>query len=189
MFAAKHERATYRGRDPRWWPLLLLLLAVVLLPTACLLWMMSRAIDNERSAVRQVLADACRGHLTRLQKSWDEHWRAKAAELDHLSAGKPAQQRFADVVYTHLADSAVCCDNHGRPVYPTSSSPPAEQPADPPGWARANELEFTPAKTPAEQERRFLEAAKAYAALAKDADANLAARALCASPLPGQGGP
>ncbi len=49
----KHERATYGGRDPRWWPLLLLLLAVVLLPTACLLWMMSRAIDNERSAVRK----------------------------------------------------------------------------------------------------------------------------------------
>jgi signal transduction histidine kinase len=157
---------------------LLLLLAVVLLPTACLLWMMSRAIDNERSAVRQVLADACRGHLIRLEKSWDEHWQAKATELDRVAVGKPAQQRFADVVYMRLADSAVYYDNQGRPVYPAASLPPAEQPADLPGWARASELEFTPAKTPAEQERRFLGAAKAYAALAKDADVNLAARAL-----------
>jgi len=172
---------TSMGRDARLWPMFFLLLIVVLLPTACLLWMMSRAIDNERSAVRQVLADACRGDLTRLQKNWDEHWRAKAAELDRLSVGKPAQQRFADLVYMGVADSAVCCDNQGRPIYPAASLPPAEQPADPPGWAQASELEFTSAKTPAEQERRFLNAAKAYAALAADAaDANLAARALLA---------
>ena len=179
--AARHQRSAYRGhRDLRWWPLLLLLLAVVLLPTACLLWLMSKAIDNERAAVRQVLAEACRGHLIRLQKSWDDHWRAKAAELDRVAAGKPPPQRFADLVYMRVADSAVCRDNQGRPVYPAASVPPAEQPADPPGWARASELEFMPAKTPAEQERRFLEAANAYAALVKDADANLVARALLA---------
>jgi signal transduction histidine kinase len=179
---AKHKTAAFRGhRDLRWWPLLLLLLAVVLLPTACLLWLMSSAIDNERLAVRQVLADVCRGHLARLQKSWDEHWRAKAAELDRIAAGKPPQVRFAGVVLMHLADSAICRDTSGRAAYPTATSPLADRPAESPEWARASELEFAPTKKAGGQEQRLLDAAKAYAAIAKDAgDANLAARALLA---------
>ena len=46
------------GRDPRLWPMLSLLLIVVLVPTACLLWFMNRAIDNERLAMRSDLEDA-----------------------------------------------------------------------------------------------------------------------------------
>ena len=65
MFGMARRESPRRGsRDPQWWPLFLLLLAVVLLPTACLLWMMTRAIDNERLAVQQMLAEACRGHLS-----------------------------------------------------------------------------------------------------------------------------
>ncbi len=178
MFAAKHERATYRGRDPRWWPLLLLLLAVVLLPTACLLWMMSKAIDNERLAVRQVLADACREQLCRLQKDLDGHWRAKAAKLDRLATELQPQLCFATVVSGHLADSAICCNKFGQPSYPTVASSAVEPPEESPAWARASELEFTPAKTPADQPARFRLAAQAFAALAANAsDINLAARA------------
>jgi signal transduction histidine kinase len=180
----KHKSATYRGhRDLRWWPLLLLLLTMVLLPTACLLWMMSRAIDNERLAVRQAVADVCRGHLIRLQKAWDEHWRSKQVELCRVAAGKLPQERFAGVVFKHLADSAVCRDGSGRLVYPTATLPSADAdcPADSPEWARARELEFSPAKDHGEQTQTLLDAAKAYLALAKDTgDANLAARALLA---------
>ena len=177
MFGIKHERATDGGRDPRWWPLLLLLLAVVLLPTACLLWMMSRAIDNERSAVRQVLADACRGQLVHLQQGWDEHWRTKAARLDQLAEGRSAERSFMYICRCfHAADGTVICDERHQPVYPTASSPLVEQPADPAAWTHANGLELAASK----QESKLLATAEAYATLAKDADANLAARATVA---------
>ena len=59
--------------------------------------------------MRQVLAEACRGHLVRLQKGWDEHWRAKAAELDRLADGKPPPAAFLhDCRLQHVADSAIC---------------------------------------------------------------------------------
>jgi hypothetical protein len=51
------------GGEARLWPVLLLLLAVVLVPTACLLWLMTVAIRNERLAVRQRLGEAYRGQL------------------------------------------------------------------------------------------------------------------------------
>ena len=46
-------------------------------------------------------------------------------------------------------------------------SPPVERPVDSPAWTRASELEFTPGRLPPSK-RRLLEAAKAYAALAKE---------------------
>lgn len=39
------------------WPVFTLLAVAVILPTVCLLWFMSRAVENERLAVRQKLMD------------------------------------------------------------------------------------------------------------------------------------
>ncbi len=79
---------TGMGRDLRLWPMLSSLLIVVLLPTACLLWLMSRAIDNERLAVRQILAEACRGQLLRIHDDWDQQWQTLADQLVELKAEK-----------------------------------------------------------------------------------------------------
>jgi signal transduction histidine kinase len=161
------------GRDIRMWPMLCLLLIVVLLPTACLLWMMTRAIDNERAAVRQVLAEACRGQLVRLQRHCDEQWRTRAEQLQGATAGKPPQEAFAAIVRGGLADSAIVCDQRRRPLYPAPPGPPAERPAEDAGWAQAEQLEHV-ARNPTA-------AAAAYAALAKGtADADVAARAILA---------
>ena len=96
----KHHRTAYGGRDPHWWPLLLLLLTVVLLPTACLLWLMTKAIDNERLAVRQILAETCRGQLVRLRSQWDEHWQTRAQARPgggwKSSAGRLRRHRGAE---------------------------------------------------------------------------------------------
>ena len=170
----KHHRTAYGGRDPRWWPLLLLLLTVVLLPTACLLWLMTKAIDNERLAVRQILAETCRGQLVRLRSQWDEHWQTRAQELDQAAAGKAAPAAFAAIVGQKLATSAVCYDDRDHATYPTPPvPPPADEPLDHAAWASAGELEHAAQKP--------LEAAKAYAAIARTASsANVAARALMA---------
>ena len=132
---AKHRKAAYGGRDPRWWPLLLLLLTVVLLPTACLLWLMTKAIDNERLAVRQILAETCRGQLVRLRSRWDEHWQSRSKQLQGEAAGKSSPGAFAAIVRQQLADGAVCRDGQGHPAYP-AHPPPADVPIDEAAWAR-----------------------------------------------------
>ena len=45
------------GHDAKSWPVLLLLLVVVLVPTVGVRWFMSQAMRNERLAVRQKLSD------------------------------------------------------------------------------------------------------------------------------------
>ncbi len=161
------------GRDPRLWPMLSSLLIVVLVPTAGLLWFMSRAIENERLAVRQILAEACRGQLVRLRGHWDEHWQARTAQLDAVAAENSPQGAFAAILRQRLADSAVCCDDRGRPTYPVPPSPPTEETIDEAAWVSAGELEHVAQKP--------REAAQAYAAIAKGAsNANVVARALLA---------
>ena len=177
MFGMKHERATYGGRDRAWWPLLLLLLAVVLLPTACLLWMMSRAMTTSASAVREVLADACRGHLIHLQKSgtntgWPR-W--------HNSIGWPKEDRHSGVS---------CTPSSARPpltaslsvtngISPFTQPHPRHQSNSRPtrrhGLGRMNW-----SLRPRDKRRNSLVAAEAYAARRRMPDVNLAARAIVA---------
>ena len=57
------------GHDMRLWPMLSLLSIVVLVPTACLLWFMDRAIENERLAMRKTLEDAYLRELYRYSNS------------------------------------------------------------------------------------------------------------------------
>jgi hypothetical protein len=159
------------SRDIRLWPVLCLLLIVVLLPTACLLWMMTKAIDNERLAVRQILADACRGQLVRLQSHWDEHWQAQAKLFDDAAAGKSPQEAFAAIVRDGLANSAIVCGDRHHPAYPSLPSSTSRQRVAPDAaWTQAEQLEHV-AQQPAE-------AAQAYAVISKDtADADIAAQA------------
>lgn len=173
----RHAFGTGTGRDLRGWPVLLLLLTVVVVPTACLLWFMTEAIDNERLAVRQVLAEAYRGQLVRLRALLESRWQTTAEQLDRAADGRPARAAFAACVRQGLADSAVYLDADGRPVYPVPPPLPADEPtessSDTTPWAEASRLEHV-AQKPAE-------AAQAYGAIAQEAaDTNTAARALVA---------
>ncbi len=103
------------GREVRAWPMLALLLVVVLVAIGCVLWFMREAMQNERLAVRQKLAEAYRGHLTLAQKMAEERWSAWRQQLD---ASPPDEAHFADCVRTGLADSVICFDSDGRIVYP-----------------------------------------------------------------------
>ncbi|MCE5301781.1 MAG: HAMP domain-containing histidine kinase [Planctomycetaceae bacterium] len=170
--AVAWKRRRRGGRDPRWWPLLLLLATVVLLPTACMLWMMIHAIDNERMAVRQALAELGRGQLLRLQAQWHRHWTSLAKRLtEEAAAHEKPSAAFAAIVRAELADSVVVVDGR-RPAYPTlpSAAGSATHSAD---WSRAENLEYVA--------RKPQEAADAYASLAQNAkQADVAARATLA---------
>jgi hypothetical protein len=147
------------------WPVLLLL-AAVLLPTACVLWLMNQAIGNQRLLVRQKLNDAYSSQLSLVRDRLDADWSAKAAALNVTPADATA---FLRIVTARLADSAIILDSSGHPLYPAQLRVPSMDPtATDPAWIRARGLEETdPAAAPA-----------AYSAIAEaTADPATAARA------------
>ncbi len=153
------------------WPVLLVLLAAVLVPTACVLWFMNAAMRNEQLAVRQKLADIYQADAGEIQKSLEQYFSAKLTALEEL-ADSPAPQLFADCVQTGLADSVIIFDKAGKPAYPTTTSrvaPQAVELSD--QWQQAQEFEFSLA----EYDKAGLE----YAKIAQKAtDVSLKARAL-----------
>jgi len=69
------------ARNQMRWVVLLLIIAVML-PTVCLLWLMSQAVKNERLAVRQKLVDVYRQRLEKLSTGIDELWSARIALIE-----------------------------------------------------------------------------------------------------------
>ena len=151
------------------WPLLLLA-AAVLLPTACVLWLMNDAILNQRLAVRQRLGDAYQTQLSLLRQRLDEVWSLKAKSLDMFPGDATG---FARIAKSGQADSAIFLNSAGVPVYPAPLRPLAvDSTAAQPEWGRARQLEGTD----------IAAAASAYIALGTAAkEPNTAARAFQAA--------
>jgi hypothetical protein len=63
------------------WPVLLVMLASALIPTACILWFMNAAMNNERLAIREKLALAYNVRLVEAQSQIDAFWDRRAADL------------------------------------------------------------------------------------------------------------
>ena len=61
-----------QGRDL--WILFLLLVLVVVVPTACVLWFMNKAMDSERLVVRQKLTEIYSGQLRSLLEKMASRW-------------------------------------------------------------------------------------------------------------------
>ena len=147
------------GRAHGSW-LTLLLLLVVLVPSASLLWFMNQAVQNERLAVRQKLVDAYRGHLSLARERLEAHWKQMADELETQADSLPAPALFAKVVRAGLADAVVCFDSAGNIVYPSTALPPKLEPLPRlRDWPEAQRLESAD----------LAAAASAYARLAEQA--------------------
>ncbi len=160
------------GHDLRLWPVLLLLLAVVVAPTACLLWFMSRAIENERLAVRQTLEQAYRRDLVGVQTQLQNYWQQQSVALEEMASADPPASGFARVVRSELADAVILYDDRGEVTYPNV---PSRQPGLdrdlPAEWDQAVRLEYA--------EHDPLSAAVAYEQIAQSVeDPEVAARAL-----------
>jgi signal transduction histidine kinase len=100
------------------WPIVLLVSVAVLSPTACVLWFMNQAVQSERLAVRQRLAEAYRGRLGDAQQELLKYWKAKAAQLTPVKQAATPGELFARLVTTGVADSVVIYVENNRPVYP-----------------------------------------------------------------------
>ena len=151
------------------WPVLLCLL-VVLIPTACVLWFLNEAVQNERLAVRQKLLVAYRSQLPLLRDRLEAYWQQQAAALEAKAAASSGPAAFAACVATGIADSVVCYDASGRLAYPPVAMP-VDVPANDDAWTEASALEHA-RNDPAV-------AAAAYGQIAASAvNDSLAARAL-----------
>lgn len=157
------------GHDSALWPVLLLLL-IVLVPSAGVVWMMRAAMENERLAVRQRLADAYRVQLDVARQRINEQWQDLLNQLDEIAQRDPPQQAFFECVRGAAVDSVIILDASGIVAYP-AAAPIGTADTEPSGaWKNAEYLEFGK-KDPAA-------AAEAYQAIATEAtDTSIAARA------------
>src|ERR1035441_8858420 len=149
------------------WLVPLFLLIGVLVPTACVLWFMNVAVNNQRDASRHTLSEAYRGQLALLRDRVDAYWALRASGPGRETREGSAPAVFERVVKLGLADSAVVM---GRAPYPSATSvitaDPAAGRAD---WMAAPALESW---------RDATVAAASWAAIAKtERDPNLTARA------------
>jgi len=159
------------GRDWSSWPVLMMLLTV-LVPSLGVVWMMRAAMDSERLAVRQRLADAYRVQLEAANQSVVEQWRKQLAALEASADELPAAEAFRQCVALGTCDGAVVLDAEGGIAYPNvaTTSAPNLSAADDLAWRSAQRKEFA--------EGDLVGAAEAYGRIAEDAsDDSLAARA------------
>ena len=143
---------------------LLALLVGVLAPTACVLWFMNVAIENQRGADRQKLTEAYRGQLTLLRDRADAYWQNRAGALERETREGTAPEIFARLVEKGGADSAVVLNADASLGYPTVAMSTAaglpDLASDPrrAEWMAAQALESV---------GNFTAAAEAYAGIAK----------------------
>ncbi len=161
-----------RGRGP--WPVVVLLVLIVAVPTAWVLWFMNEALENQRLAVRQKLAEVHHGAHTNHRQQQPSAWESRILALSRRGENHGGSEIFKDIVESGLADGAVVVGQGGTPLYPaTSGTRLDEVEAQPRTWQAARDLEF--------RKEDPLAAAAAYAGIAREADdADLAGQALLA---------
>jgi signal transduction histidine kinase len=131
------------GCGQRTWLVLIIVVTGVMAPTAGVLWFMSQAMQNERLAVRQRLADAYQPQLQLAAARVNDFWKNKLSALSRADGRTNGASAFADLVKNGAADSVLLYDQQGNLIYPDLSHGLTLGPA-PMGseWLRARQLEF-----------------------------------------------
>jgi two-component system, OmpR family, phosphate regulon sensor histidine kinase PhoR len=165
---------TRSARTEGLWPVLTLLFVVVLVPTISVLWFMTKAVENERLAVRQTLSEVLRLRLADTRKSVDDHWDETLAAISAFAEEADSPIAFESVVSAGLADSVILYDADGQITYPNTPEFQAtalEESTE--SWLAAERAEYA--------NRDPATAAELYSFIAQDStDVNFAARALVA---------
>jgi len=135
----------------------LLLAIAVILPTVCLLWFMTQAVENVRMAARQILIDEYGGRVADLAGAVDEVWAKRTMGIE-TRGDSNAVEAFASLVLDEpTAEGVLVYDGSGELAYPILDSTSIE-PGPPEELTAAWELEFA--------EGNFAEAANVYMNLA-----------------------
>jgi signal transduction histidine kinase len=154
------------------WPVLVMLVLAVVVPTVCVLWFLGQAMQNEEAAVRLRLTEAYQSQLQSVALNLQQHWRLQEDALARQGQGLGPSERFAALVQRDLCDGAVILGADGKPAYPQTDLPSSTRPAGarPAAWAEATRAEF--------ELEDPLRAAQLFEGMARrTADAHLAAQA------------
>ena len=164
--------STGSTRSDGLWPVIVLLLVAVAVPTAAVLWFMTEAMRNERLVVRQKLTAVYQSQLVALEHRLHGYWEEKQIALGSVDLDASAPEIFANLIEADLADSVIVYDAAGRVTYPAPANVHAAgEIVESTEWSQARRLEYQSADPAA--------AASAYARIAYETpDANLGARAL-----------
>jgi two-component system, OmpR family, phosphate regulon sensor histidine kinase PhoR len=166
MALRKDYSTTTPGRHL--WPVLALLLVVVVVPTACVLWFMTEAMNNERLAVKEKLSRAYTLRLGEVETRIDNYWQARSVALEKAQSGENPSLWFKQLGQQGICDSVVIYDASGAILYPTPLKP--QQEIDNQEWREAWRLEYDAGDCSA--------AANAYKAIAAASDPVIRARGL-----------
>ncbi|HKE29065.1 MAG TPA: HAMP domain-containing sensor histidine kinase [Bryobacteraceae bacterium] len=131
------------GRPERGlWLVAALMLMAVLVPTACLVYFMSEAVDKERTLASRQMNEAYTAELDVVAREVERYWEERARALDARTEGETPGIFFEHCVRDGLADSVIVLSSDGTPAYPSLPAPPAPDPTlRNPAWAEARALE------------------------------------------------
>jgi len=143
----------------------LLLAVAVILPTVCLLWFMTQAVENVRMAARQKLIDLYREKIERATSEADSMWEQRAKLIEDRANDEPMGNFMSFAVsYGRKESSAgilITYDNSGKLLYPVIDTEQAA-PSLPEEFDAAWKLEF--------DRRDFQEAGRLYDKIASAAN-------------------
>jgi signal transduction histidine kinase len=102
----------------RW--VILLLVAVVIVPTVGLLWFMVQAVKNVELAARQERINFYEGQLRKVTKETSEGWAEQLELIDGLASGKEPFEIFGELIGLGY-DGVVIYSGLGERIYPVLS--------------------------------------------------------------------
>ena len=159
---------------------LALLVVAVALPTASLLWFMSRVIANERLVVRQKLSALYQDKLADATARTESLYTSWLKNMETTKAGENPYALFRRLVLEDNLQGQVVWDEDGSLIYPRAVDVLGNDVTHDNPLGDAWQLEFS--------KRQFAEAARAYGELAGHSDSEVAVaavtgRARCLSKL------
>lgn len=142
MLSSQSSRRLNAGHGQRLWPAFALLAAVVMLPTAGVLWFMNQAMQNEQLALRQRLSDLYGAQIQNGAERIQAAWSRESDFLANTVRQHTSPESFARLVTEGHVDSILIYKN-GQLLYPEALPFPALS-ADPQSlhWLEARRLEF-----------------------------------------------
>lgn len=172
------RRSIGTGHSQRLWPVLLILLSAVVLPTGGVLWFMNEAIENEQLAVRQRLTDVYASQMAIASAQLQAFWQKKLGLLSQSLQANRGAAAFGDLVNRDVADSIIIYDPKGRLTYPDLEAIPLPLPRpESPAWKEARRLEYEQ-NSPANAAGLYLQIAQRTGSIDEAAGA-LVAHARC----------
>ncbi len=124
------------------WSFALILLAV-LTPSVGILWMTRAALENERLAIHQRLAETYYSHLNLIKARYEEEWSDRLEKLDSMVVSERPFESFRRCIELGVVDSVVVLDRNGNPVFPCETTRTSRDSlAGDVQWDAATALEF-----------------------------------------------